>query len=621
MYARLTSVLFAAFLTVQAAFADDSSDLKATVLEHDVSFSLSSPVSGEYKVHVRTLVHKKDGLSVAAFSVYTDSFRSLTSFSGKIEVGGKVIRKLKMSDVVTVSLSSGLADDSYASFFEPNAPCPCIIEYEYTVSHKKGIASFPVFAPVDSPYVSLKSARYELRVPRGQKIQYEASAEPEKLLDKNVDVYVWNVKDYPGYVTEHLGPPAHESVPYVYSGPVDFSYAGTSGSLASWKDMGLWLYGLQKDVMTVPQEMRDKVLELTEGVTDDVAKIRILYDFLRRHTRYVSIQLGIGGLKPFPAETVWKNGFGDCKALSIFMQAMLDVVGIPSDYIIVHTSKPKLMKNFHSPGQMNHAMLRVPVANDTLWLECTNPRLPLGYRHSSIAGHEVVVVKPDGGELVKVPSYPDSLRFRSESVDVVLSADGSASCTCTRRVMLDRAESYIGFSERKENSQFDALMSGHSLNPSDFRINSVRDNFDSYVSPPFIPEAVISYSFNTREYAKVSGDRMFFDVNPFAKSLYSERGERRNRVVIRQGSTYSDTVRVVIPEGYTVEAIPSSVTSDTEFGKLDTSVSVEGTSINVVQTIYLKSGNFPKEAYESYRAFARNVSKNYSARVVLKKTE
>ena len=46
MYARLTSVLFAAFLTVQAAFADDSSDLKATVLEHDVSFSLSSPVSG-----------------------------------------------------------------------------------------------------------------------------------------------------------------------------------------------------------------------------------------------------------------------------------------------------------------------------------------------------------------------------------------------------------------------------------------------------------------------------------------------------------------------------------------------------------------------------------------------
>ena len=35
----------------------------------------------------------------------------------------------------------------------------------------------------------------------------------------------------------------------------------------------------------------------------------------------------------------------------------------------------------------------------------------------------------------------------------------------------------------------------------------------------------------------------------------------------------------------------------------------------------LKSGRFPKEAYEEYRTFAKNVSKAYAARVVLAKKE
>lgn len=603
-------------------YAQDVMKPKATVLDYDASYVLSSPVSGELKVKVRTLVHEKAGLSYASFNVYTDSFRSLSSFSGSIEVGGKTIKKIKMSDAVTVSLSSGLADHSYATIYEPNAPCPCIVEYEYVVSYKKGIASFPVFAPVIGPDVDVTSARYTLQVPHGYKIQYASTSEPEVLSHKSDDLYVWTVKNHKGYTSEHLMPSVMSLIPYVYSGPVDFSYAGTEGSLASWKELGQWIYSLQKDVLEVPQDMRDKVLELVSGADSDLEKIRILYDFLRRHTRYVSIQLGIGGLKPFPVETVWKTGFGDCKALSVFMQAMLGVAGISSDYVIVHTDKPVFMKNYHSPGQMNHAMLRVPLQSDTLWIECTNPRIPLGYRHESIAGHEVVVVGKEGGEMLKVPSYPDSFRLSAESADVVLSADGSAECRCSRRLLLDMTESYIGFSEWKENSKFNAMMSRNSLHPVDFKVVSVEDNFDSYDIGTFVPEMKISYFFRTNEYAKVSGDRIFFDLNPFAKMLHSERAERVNRIVMGRGRMLSDTVRVEIPSGYEFESVPESSTISTDFGVLSTEVHVDGSAMSLVQTIVLKSGSFPKEAYVDYRKFARDVSRSYSSRVVLrKKTE
>ena len=96
----------------------------------------------------------RKGLSSALFSVYTDSFRSLSSFSGRIEAGGKTLRKLKSSDLNTVLLADGIATDAFVSFYEPNAPYPFTVEYEYEVSYRKGFVSFPAFIPVSAPDVA-----------------------------------------------------------------------------------------------------------------------------------------------------------------------------------------------------------------------------------------------------------------------------------------------------------------------------------------------------------------------------------------------------------------------------------------------------------------------------------
>ena len=277
------------------------------------------------------------------------------------------------------------------------------------------------------------------------------------------------------------------------------------------------------------------------------------------------------------------------------------------------------MEGFHTPGQMNHAMLCVPLQADTLWLECTNPRYPLGYRHESIAGHDVVLAKPDGSKKVMVSSYPDSLRFKSESATVRLMADGSAECAVVRTLKLTDIESYIGFSGWNEKAQFNALMSGNSLRPIEFKVKAVKDNFNQYTDSSYIPEMEISYSFLTKEYAKVSGDRIFFDINPFSKSLYSDRGERKNEINISIGRTICDTVRVEIPEGYLIESLPSSSSIKSDFGVLDTIVAADDQSVCIVQKIVLNRGVFPKESYPEYRTFARDVTKSYSSRIVLRK--
>ena len=55
---------------------------------------------------------------------------------------------------------------------------------------------------------------------------------------------------------------------------------------------------------------------MTTGL-DTREKIRVLYRYLQQNHRYISVQVGIGGMQPISASAVYTNGYGDCKGLSI----------------------------------------------------------------------------------------------------------------------------------------------------------------------------------------------------------------------------------------------------------------------------------------------------------------
>ncbi len=620
-------VLLICLIRICSASAEEPVKADAVVLEHEACFKMDSQSSGSLHVRTKTLVLNRYGLEAALFSVYTDSFKSLASFSGSMSNSGKIFRKLKKSDLVTVSAADGSVTDAYYTFYSPEAQYPFEVEYEYVVSYRDGFISFPAFLPVTGPSIQLRSASYTIDLPAGTEIQYNSTCEPLISSKGDRTLYRWDVPETDGYVSEHMMPSVTEFIPYVYAAPLEFEYASTKGCQWSWTEAGGWLYNLLLDIKKPSQEFKNKVLSLIEGVSDDKQKIKILYDYLKQHTRYVSVQLGIGGLKPYPTDYVDNNGFGDCKALSVYMQSMLSIAGIESHYMIMHTDRSRYVPGYYSVGQMNHAMLCVPCQNDTLYLECTNPRLPLGYRHDAVAGHDVLLVTDRGGELVSVPDYPDSLRFTAESVVVTLHGDGSASCSASRHLCLDAIEPYVSFPSLSSKEQFDVMMGGSSMNPSGFKVTSVEDDFDGWLHSQgtFVPEMKIGYAFDVKDYGKVTGDRLFIQLNPFAKQLYTERKERVNDYVRRVGRTVCDTIRVIVPPGYVVEALPSSDNVTSRFGCLEHDVrvidDVPGKSIEIVavQKLTLYKCRERSETYPEYRTFARNVSKTYSSRIVLRK--
>ena len=205
---------------------------------------MSSPTSGNLEVRRSVRVFNEAGLEDAVFQEYTDQFRSISSFKGTVQKEGGSPVKIKKDDLVRVSIASGLAEDGFINGYQPSASYPFTVTYEYTMSFRKGFASFPSFIPVSGEKVKLEKAVYTLQVPSGTHINTlsEKAGEVRKETGK-VDTYQWNLPVFEGYAEESLMPSWREIVPFVMASPVDFVFAGVPGNQSTWKDVGAWCYG------------------------------------------------------------------------------------------------------------------------------------------------------------------------------------------------------------------------------------------------------------------------------------------------------------------------------------------------------------------------------------------
>ena len=592
----------------------------AEVLEWEAKFTMTSPTEARYEVHKRILVNKQSGAEAGTFLLHTDEFHTLSSFSGNISSGGKVVRKFNRGDVYVSLESEALATKSYVNAYEPVAPYPFEIEYNYTVSYRKAIASFPSFFPMVDYDVPVRKASYTVTVPWTMKIQYKASSKPEETLSKNNMVYRWEFSDLAAISHEESMPSLTELVPYVHASPLEFQYAGTSGTQHDWKEVGQWLWSLMPARPEVPENVRKDIEALTKDCGSDLEKVRVVYDYLRTHTRYISIQLGIGGFAPIAPEQVAATGFGDCKALSFYMRQLLALLGIPSDYVIVNTERRNLYEGYASVGQMDHAILRVPLQQDTLWVECTNPSVPLGYSHMDIAGHEVVLIRPEGGVQTRVGDYPDSVRLDLERQEVLLSADGAARIVVDRKARLSRAETFFNFAAMKDADQRKVLLSGIQGHPESFRVESFSDNFRDYDGKPgYVPEARIRFSLNLSGVGRVSGDRMFVKTAPFQRAISFQKTARKYDMVTGRGRTIRDSVVFVIPEGYEIEHLPEGKSLSCAVADFRQEFHQTEGGVLAVSEIRMKPGRLPAADYAEYRDLAKAINKAYEGTLVLKK--
>ncbi len=581
----------------------------------------------ESKTHMTThyketkTILNEQGADHAHFLCSCNKQERLTSFRGQVtDASGKVIRKIKESELQRTEYSQYLAVDDYKMYFTYTPPVyPVTITYEWTVDSHDDLIEFPPFCPQSDYKVAVKKATYQLTVPKDmtvcrktQNIQKDISVTSD---EKERQVFSLELTDLPAIQQERFGRSLRERIPLAFFVPQDFQYYKTEGSLDSWNSYGKWLYSLMDGRDALPETLKAEVHQMTDGLKTDREKVERLYQYLGKTTRYVAVFLGIGGLQPALAKDVFKSGYGDCKGLSNFMHALLKEVGITSYYTTISTKNRHVFHDFASVGQMNHAVLQVPFPGDTLWLECTNPLLPMGYVHEDIAGHDAVLITPDGGELVTLPCYADSANFMGSSMKIQIDNQGKATMEMRQVAKLQQYESvlpllYMGQDDRKRVLQ-------ETLSIPQMEIGEIEVKGNDKELQINVP------SLKSQRYATISGQRMFIPVCPFYKGygMSKDDRERTENIYVTTGYQDKDEIAIALPEGYTIEAMPKDGMIDTSFGKYSYRLKVDkdGRQVTIRYRLLLKSGIYDKAQYHEFVTFINQVASGYAQKIVLKK--
>jgi hypothetical protein len=350
------------------------------------------------------------------------------------------------------------------------------------------------------------------------------------------------------------------------------------------------------------------------GETDKVKKIQKVYDYLQANTRYVSIQLGIGGWQPFEASLVADKGYGDCKALSNYTKAMLKTIGIDSYYALIRAgeNEPDIYTDFPS-RQFNHAILCVPLSKDTIWLECTSQTTPFGYMGGFTGNRHALLITPEGGKIVKTPSYTAKDNLQQRKAQVYLTAQGDATAevisTYTGQQQDDLSQMIYAYSPEEQKKWL-----YKSIKIPSFEITS----FAYHHTKARIPAVTEKASLAIRKCASKSGSRLFLTPNllPAEITVPATTENRRSPIVLSMAYIDTDTIQYHLPEGYHPEFLPEPVRHKSAFGEYTASVTIENGVITYIRTLLMNKGTFPATAYNELIEFRKKIIKADKTQIV-----
>lgn len=551
-----------------------------------------------------------NGESSAYFKVFINSMRNLQSFSGKVyDALGRKVKSLSSEDIVNQSYIDGgsLYTDNRIKYLDPKYKTfPFTVEYTYTIEHKQTLF-FPSWY-LYNLNVSYQNALCSVKVPAGFKLNYKEYNLPIKLTkttEGKSDIYSISMENLPAAKNEIFSDYTKPDYPLIMFSTEDFTMKGTKGSLKSWSDFGIWVTGLNEGKDVLPETTVAKIKEMTASCATDIEKIQKVYEFMQQKTRYVSIQIGIGGYEPYDAATVDKTSYGDCKALSNYTKALLDVAGVKSYYCLIKAGEDAMNIDTNFPGsQFNHAVVCVPTKNDTLWLECTSQRMPFGFIGDFTDNRNALLIDGEKSKLVKTQKYSADENCIARDFVIRFTDIESGEATLNSIYKGLRYEDIIPI-YYADNKQKEKMVLQKIKLPTFSLIN-----FDYTEHKKIIPAFEEKININFSNYIRRLNENILILPLNFLNStaqVPEKSRQRKSDIFVRRASKETNKYTFHLPEGYLVTGKPENKTIETKFGTYSNKILVEKNTVVFEREFQLNDGRFPVSEYNDFREFAEQV--------------
>jgi len=608
--------------SVSAMNADLIEEADAVIRYDKRRFEIRGPGDGRLYVNKMITILNADGLYHSSITIPYNNFVNVRNLSAEIfNADGDRIRRVRSRDFEDESMVSNisLAEDSRkktAELIHNQYPYTIKIEYRLDLT---GFIQPPYWIPIPTERTALQYAEMEVDVPAEMNLDYRMyniPASNHRIQPGETGTrYFWILQEIPAIEREIMGPPWFELLPALVMRPEEFSMDKHRGSMNSWASMASWFGTLWQGRDELPEDVKNQVDTLKDEYGLSRSLIEAIYRNVQQSTRYVSIQLGIGGFQTEKALITAQNRYGDCKALSNYMLGMLRYAGFDAYAALIRNGSyifPFDPDFVHDP--FNHVVIMIPFEDEEIWIEATSSVFPAGYIGSSNANRYALIFREFGGELVRTPPLSNEDNFQYRSAVIELLADGKAVANVQTRYGGSQHEHIRYLSAQRDGVRIRAIREMIPFNL--YTLSSEAIEVDSLK-----PEAIFNLEMEIESFASRIGSRLIFQPNLMerAGSNLPSNDDRKQPVYIRSAYHDIDEITINLPDTHKVEALPAPVHFEFEYGYYSSSVeySDDEKSLLYKRELFMRPGILPPEEYNTYRSFVNERVRNDNNQVVL----
>jgi cellulose synthase operon protein C len=438
----------------------------------------------------------------------------------------------------------------------------------------------------------------------------------ERTLPGGVRERRWTVTDLPRLEMEPGMPGPGESVPYVHV-----------STYATWGEVARFYEGLVREQLRPGPEVRATAARIAAEVRARPGSagrsekelradtIRAVHDWVVTNTRYVGLEFGIHGYKPYPVEQVIARRFGDCKDKASLTHALLESLGIDSRLVLLRMRRlGNVAEKPASLAVFNHAILYVPELD--LWLDGTATGSGSRELPSEDRGANALVVNP-GAEPTfgTVPEARPSDNRMVSDFRAVLARDGSATLDGVTTTTGVRAPEQRA-AYQVEASRRTALERSLSRTFPGLRVESV----DVGDLTRLEDDVRIAFRLALPRLARQENGGL--SLPPFGQGQawmenLAPLSTRRQDLVVGSPFVAQFTFRHKLPPGLAAVDLPAPEAREGPFGAWSVAVRAEGDELVAEGTVRLTASRVRPDDYPAFREFLARLDRALSRAVRL----
>lgn len=611
-------------LTIPADLLPNAS---AVVRLEYIDFEVINLGKANYSVHTITTIFNENASDVfTSLQVDYDKFSKIKKIEGKVyNALGKEVYSLKNSDIKDIGLGvlsqNEITDNraKMASIDKRNFTYPFTVEFYYEIEDHN-LMFYPSWEPQTQDFVAVEKSTFKIKLPANQQFRYkEVNALPDLRKSVSPDglATTWEIANLKATLPTAFSEKNNRME--VLTSPITFQLEDYTGNFSTWESVSAFYYELNKNRSQLPPTVVEEMKTLTADAPTTQEKIKRIYEYLQNHTRYYGIQLGVGGWQTIPAEKVVATGYGDCKALTNYMNALLKSIGINAYSVLIFAGDKNNTFNFDDfpTATFNHVISCVPMPNDTLWLECTSQTNPPNYLGSFTGNRKGLIIKPTGGKLINTHWYgpADNQQSRKATIQVDSVGNATAKITTYYTGILQDLPNAIAtnYTTDQQRKWLQNTIEIGSFNLQHFELKPQKAK----------PELEETLDLSIRNCATVNGQRMFLKPNLMASFIEMPVEEDRKIPLYLNPNEYSfmqnDSLVFQLPASYQPEYLPPVAAIESVFGKYTSESKFENHELVYIRKLTLVGGKYPAEQYKEWLDFIKKIQKVDKTKVVFVK--